>query len=91
MPTVLTVSKKDDIHAYVVRDVLRSRFGIHSHYLTVDSLYDKCRVSWTDGGQLIITVDDKRFHVSEIDLVWWRRSSTAQKNLVVDDGAQEDL
>ena len=76
---IVTVS--GDIHAHVIRHKLRSQSEAECLIVEVDRLSTNHPVSWQFSDvdpEAYIVVDGIQVRLSEIDLVWWRRSRSTQ-------------
>jgi hypothetical protein len=90
MTCVLVLSLKDDLHAHIVRHELQAK-GIDCHYLAVDALAGCSSISWHDDGRVKLWTDGRSVDLAEVDVIWWRRSSTIQKSAPELDEIQLDV
>lgn len=78
---IAIVTLAGDIHAHVIRHELQSRSEVECLIIEVDRLSANHPISWhlSDvASDAYIAVGGIKFCLSEIDLIWWRRSRSTQ-------------
>ena len=80
MASVLITTIADDLHAYIIKDRLKKNFSVEAAIIEVDSLIGGASFNWFNDYQNIDTLPTQNgpIQISDIDLVWWRRSRADQ-------------
>jgi hypothetical protein len=76
VPHVAVVTRHDDFHAFVVRQVLGER-PVRCSIILADSMASVGGLSWATSDRVrsgsVRDLDGDEVHVGDIDVVWWRR------------------
>ena len=91
---IAIVTVAGDIHAHVIGNELCSRRGVECLIIEVDRLSSAHPMGWQFYGDAFgahIAVDNVEISLNEIDLVWWRRSRSAQDVSSTYPEAQRDV
>jgi glutathione synthase/RimK-type ligase-like ATP-grasp enzyme len=79
MRNLLIVTIKDDIHAYAIAHYLRTHYDWATFLLEVDQFSSDYLLSYTvDNTTLCRVADGSSVSLRSLDVVWWRRSRSAQ-------------
>lgn len=78
-PLIAVVTRVEDAHALIIQGCLEKHFDVRAEIVTVDDLAGRRAISWTtDGKGTVLSSRAKRLSVRDIDVVWWRRTSSRQ-------------
>ncbi len=93
MNRIAIFSGKGDLHAHVVNDRLNRMIDCQCQIFETDSVTGNANITWSPGGVCqLLDHQGQRIELSELDLLWWRRSGKVQKipEATIDD-SQLDL
>ncbi|MFI0913871.1 RimK family alpha-L-glutamate ligase [Streptomyces abikoensis] len=68
-----------DLHALLMRHVLRARGRIACDVIETDSLCERGGLSWSDTESLVSAKGGEPVDVGDLDVIWWRRGNNFQR------------
>ena len=80
MKKIAIFSGKGDLHAHVVNDRLNQLADYQCQLFETDSVTGNSNITWSPGDVCsLLDHQNDPINLSEIDLIWWRRSGKSQK------------
>jgi hypothetical protein len=78
---ILIVTLKDDLHAVAIKHEIEKRSSASCSILEIDRISEDVSIFWCEGNKsecLVKSSETEVINISEIDLIWWRRSRSDQ-------------